>query len=388
MTAYLDHAATTPVRGAALEAFLTASGQVGNPSSSHAQGRAARRRVEEAREAVAAAVGAQPYEVLFTSGGTEADNLALKGLYWSRVGAEPGRRRIVVSAVEHHAVLDSARWLAQHAGAEVVEVPVDGTGRLEVSALADELARNAERVALISVMWANNEVGALQPMGEVAALAGEHGIPVHSDAVQAVGQVGVDVADLAALSLSGHKLGAPQGVGALLLGRAVPVTPLQHGGGQERGIRSGTVPAAAASALAAAVTEAVEARPREAERLAELRDRLLAGIREAIDGVELRGPESGPARLPGNLSVAFEGAQAEVLLYLLDAAGIAASSGSACQAGVERVSHVQRAMGVADRRARGVLRFSLGHTSRASEVDAVLAVLPDVVARARRVGVS
>ena len=383
-TVYLDHAATTPVRRAAAEALLAAVAEVGNPSSSHAPGRAARRRVEEAREAVAAAVGAEPLEVVFTSGGTEADNLAVKGLYWARQAAEPRRRRVLVSAVEHHAVLDAARWLRDHAGAEVVELRVDRAGILDVGALAQELARNGDAVAVISVMWANNEVGTLQPVGEVARLAQAHGIPVHSDAVQAVGPVAVDVAGLAALSLSGHKLGAPQGVGALVLRRAVAISPLLHGGGQERGVRSGTVDAASASALGAAVSAAVEGRAEEAPRMAGMRDRLLAGIREAVPGVTLRGAEPGPGRLPGNLHLTVDDADAEVMLFLLDSAGIAASSGSACQAGVEQASHVLRAMGVRDEHARGALRLTLGHTSREADVDAVLDVLPDVVERARR----
>lgn len=386
MTAvYLDHAATTPVRPAALHALVTASAEVGNPSSAHGAGRAARRRLEDAREALAAAVGAEPAEVILTSGGTEADNLAVKGLFWSRRAAEPARRRIVVSAVEHHAVLDAARWLADHEGGQVVEVGVDRTGRLDLAALRAELARHGDETALVSVMWANNEVGTLQPVGEVVACAQSLGIPVHSDAVQAVGTVPVRFAGsgLAALSLSGHKLGAPVGVGALVVRRDVALVPVQHGGGQERGVRSGTLAAASAAAFAAAAAEAVREQAGEADRLVRLRDRLLDGL-AAVEGVTVRGAR-GAGRLPGNAHVTVAGVEAEVLLYLLDRAGVAASSGAACQAGVEQVSHVLTAMGVGQDEARGAVRFTLGRTSGAADVDAVLELWGGVVRRARAV---
>lgn len=383
---YLDHAATTPVRPEALEALLEGLGSVGNASSLHAAGRYVRRRAEESREALAAALGAEPREVVLTSGGTEADNLAVKGLFWARRTQDARRTRVVVSAVEHHAVLDAARWLARHEGATVVEVGVDGWGRLDVDALRVELEAQADRIALVSVMWANNEVGTVQPLGEVVALAQPHGIPVHSDAVQAVGHVDVafGASGLAALSLSGHKIGAPVGVGALLARRDVALEPVLHGGGQERGVRSGTVDAPGAAALAAAVSSAVEGQPREAARLTALRDRLVAGVLASIDGAELRGAQPGFERLPGNAHVTIAGTTAETVLFLLDAAGIAAASGSACRAGVEQPSHVLLAMGASDAEARSSLRLTLGHTSTAADVDAVLGVLPDVVARARR----
>ncbi len=383
--AYLDHAATTPVRRAAVDAFVRASASVGNPSSSHAFGRAARRLVDEAREGVAAALGAQPGEVILTGGGTEADNLAVKGLFWSRRSADPRRTRVLVSAIEHHAVLDAARWLAEHDGAQVVELPVDSRGRLDLEVLDAQLDLHADEVALISVMWANNEVGTLQPVDDVVAAARRHGIPVHSDAVQALGHVPVDFATsgLAALALSGHKLGAPVGVGALVARRDVELTPVLHGGGQERGVRSGTVPAALAASLAAGLAAAVDAREREAARISALRDELLDGILASIPGVTARGAAPGPGRLPGNLHLTVDDADAEVMLFLLDSAGIAASSGSACQAGVEQVSHVLSAMGVGDEQARGALRLSLGHTSTLDDVEAVLAALPAVVERSR-----
>ncbi len=383
---YLDHAATTPVRPEARAALIAGLDEVGNPSSLHAAGRDARRRVEESREHLAAALGADPREVLLTAGGTEADNAAVKGVFWARRAADARRNRVVTCAVEHHAVLDPARWLAERQGATLVELGVDGAGRLDLEALERELVAHADEIALISLMWANNEVGTIQPVAEAVALASPHGIPVHSDAVQAVGHVPVDFAasGLAALTLSGHKVGAPVGVGALLARRDLTIEPLLHGGGQERGVRSGTLDAAGAAALAAAVGAAVETLPEEAPRLAVLRDRLLAGILATVDGVTLRGAPPGPDRLPGNLHVTIDGASAEVLLFLLDSAGIAASSGSACRAGVEQPSHVLLAMGASEREARGALRFTLGHTSSDADVDAVLAVLPGVVERARR----
>ncbi|MGO2179341.1 cysteine desulfurase family protein, partial [Cellulosimicrobium funkei] len=276
MTAYLDHAATTPLSPAARDAFVDELTRTGNPSSLHAAGRAARRTVEEARESVAAALGARPSEVVFTAGGTEADNLAVKGLFWGRRTTDPRRRRIVVSAVEHHAVLDPAFWMAEHAGAEIVLLPVDAEGRVDLAALRTEITEHADEIALISVMWANNEVGTLQPVPEVVQLARPHGIPVHSDAVQAVGQVPVDFAasGLDAMTVSGHKLGGPVGVGALVARRDAPLTPVLHGGGQERGVRSGTLDAPAIRAFGVAVTEAVAHRAERAAHLAALRDEL------------------------------------------------------------------------------------------------------------------
>lgn len=391
MRAYLDHAATTPVRPEAAAAHAAALGQVGNPASGHAAGREARRRLEDAREAIAAALGARPRDVVLTSGGTEADNLAVQGIVRARREADPRRTRLVVSAVEHHAVLDAARRLGRHEGVEVVVLPVDGEGRVEVAALEAELAAHGDRVALVSVMWANNEVGTVQPLDAVVAAAGAAGVPVHADAVQAVGQVPVDLraSGLAALSVSGHKVGATPGTGALLVRPDVPVVPLLHGGGQERGLRSGTADPAGAAALAAALTAAAtEAAAGEiagvgVARVAALRDRLLAGLLE-IDGVRLRGAPPGPGRLPGNAHVTVAGVRAEVLLYLLDAAGVCASSGAACRSGVEQPSHVLLAMGASPAEASAALRLTLGHTSRAADVDAALDVLPEAVARARR----
>lgn len=382
---YLDHAASTPVRPEARVALVAALDEVGSPSSLHAPGRAARRRLEESRESLAAALGADPREVIVLSGGTEADNLAVKGMFWARRAVDPRRRRVLVSAVEHPAVLDAARWLGRHEGAVVVEMPVDGEGRLDLGVFEGELVAHADEIALVSVMWANNEVGTIQPVADVVALAEPHGIPVHADAVQAIGQVPVDfrASGLAALTVSGHKVGAPVGVGALLALREVGLTPVLHGGGQERSVRSGTVSGVLASALAAAVVEAVVEQSGGAGRLSALRDRLAAGILAGVEGARLRGAPLGPGRLPGNAHVTIEGAPAEAVLFGLDSAGIAASSGSACRAGVEQPSHVLLAMGASEAEARSALRLTLGHTSGDEDVDAVLEVLPDVVARAR-----
>ena len=389
--AYLDHAATTPMSRAALEAYVTEAGRTGNASSLHSAGRGARRVIEESRESVAASLGARPSEVIFTAGGTEADNLAVKGIFWGRRRTDPRRTRVLVSAVEHHAVLDPAFWLAGHAGAEIVLLPVDAEGRLDLAALRAELADHADEVALVSVMWANNEVGTLQPMRDVVRLAHQHGVPVHTDAVQAVGQVEVDFAasGVDALTVTGHKLGGPHGVGALLARRDLAIEAVQHGGGQERGVRSGTLDAPAIRAFAVALAEAVAARPERAAALRSLRDRLVAGVRAADPGAVLRGPDptTDPgARLPGNAHFTFPGTEGDSLLFLLDSAGVQASTGSACQAGVPQPSHVLLAMGVPELDARGALRFSLGATSTADDVERLVAALPQVVARARAAG--
>jgi cysteine desulfurase len=391
--AYLDHAATTPMSPAALEAFVAELAKNGNPSSLHAAGRAARRVVEESREAVAAALGARPSEVVFTAGGTESDNLAVKGLFWGRRTTEPRRRRILVSAVEHHAVLDPAFWMAEHTGAEIVLLPVDDDGRLDLDALRAELAAKADEVALISVMWANNEVGTIQPVQEVVQIARPYGIPVHSDAAQAVGQVPVDFAasGLDALTVSGHKLGGPMGVGALIAKRGLPLTPVLHGGGQERGVRSGTLDTPAIRAFGVAVAEAARDRVQRAEHLATLRDELVRGVLGAVPEAVLRGPDpiEAPAdRLPGNAHFTFPGCEGDSLLYLLDSAGVQTSTGSACQAGVPQPSHVLLAMGVSEEEARGALRFTLGVTSTREDVARLLDALPQVVARAQAAGLS
>ncbi len=381
---------------AAIEAYAEQMAAVGNPSSLHAAGRAARRVVEEARESIAAAIGARPSEVIFTAGGTEADNLAIKGLFWARRTGHPERRRVVVSGVEHHAVLDPAFWLAEHAGAEIVLLPVDREGLVDVDALRAELDENGDQVALVSVMWANNEVGTVQPVRRIVQVAHAAGVPVHADAVQAVGHLPVDFAasGLDAMTVSAHKLGGPVSVGALVAGRGLALTPVLHGGGQERSVRSGTLDAPGVRAFAVALDEAVEARGEEAARVAALRDALVAGVRERVPSAVLRGPavdaalDGGPSRLPANAHFTFPGCEGDSLLYLLDSAGVQCSTGSACQAGVPQPSHVLVAMGVDEVDARGALRFSLGRTSTEGDVERLLDVLPQIVARASRAGVA
>ena len=388
---YLDHAASTPMHPQAVAAMTAQLAHPGNASALHAAGRAARRVVEESRETVARAIGCRPGEVVFTSGGTESDNLAVKGLFWSRRDADPRRVRILSTSVEHHAVLDALHWLSDHEGADVELLPVDEQGRLDVAATREALERDPDSVALVSVMWANNEVGTVQPVAEVVELAHRHGVPVHTDAVQAVGQVPVDFAasDVDALTLTAHKLGGPKGVGALVVRRELDVTPQLHGGGQERDIRSGTVDTPAVAGFAAAVELAVEHQQERAARMAALRDDLVRRVQQQVPGAVLNGdPRSdGAHRLPGNAHLAFPGCEGDSLLMLLDARGIACSTGSACSAGVPQASHVLLAMGRDDEHARSSLRFSLGHTSGASDVDALVEAIGPVVERARAAGV-
>ncbi|HYN96310.1 MAG TPA: cysteine desulfurase family protein [Pilimelia sp.] len=390
---YLDHAATTPLLPAVLAAMTGQLGRVGNASSLHASGRAARRVAEQSRERLAEALGARPSEVLFTSGGTESDNLAVKGLYWARRDADSRRRRIVVSPAEHHAVLDSVEWLAKHDGADVTWLPVEPTGRVTPEALRAALG-TGEDVALTSVMWANNEIGTVSDLAALAEVAHAVGVPLHTDAVQAVGQVPVDFAasGVDALTMTGHKLGGPMGAGVLLLRREAECTPLLHGGGQERDVRSGTLDVAAIVGLQVAATVAVTEREERADRLSALRDRLVAEVMAQVPDAQLNGTPldevvaGGPGRLPGNAHLSFPGAEGDALLMLLDARGVECSTGSACSAGVARPSHVLLATGADPDRARSSLRFSLGSTSTDADVDALLAVIAPVVERARRAG--
>ncbi len=400
--AYLDHAATTPMLPEALAAMTEELGQLGNPSSLHNAGRRARRVVEESREQIAEIFGARPSEVIFTSGGTEADNLAVKGLYWARQNGTAGktarppgraggtplwpRRRVLASPVEHHAVLDSVHWLASHEQAEEGWLPVDATGTVHPAALAEAIAADPDTVALVTVMWANNEVGTVQPVTELASVAREYGVPFHTDAVQAVGQLPASFAASGAdaMTITGHKFGGPVGAGALLLARGVQPVPVLHGGGQESEVRSGTLDAPAIRAFAVAAAGMASRREEEAARLAKLRDDLIAQVLAAVPDAILNGPPPGPGRLPGNAHFSFPGCEGDALLMLLDAKGIACSTGSACTAGVAQPSHVLLAMGADDARARASLRFSLGHTSTQDHVDAVGAVLGEVVQRARR----
>ena len=384
---YLDHAATTPMRAEAITAMTEELARLGNPSSLHTAGRRARRVVEESREQLAEVFGARPSEVVFTSGGTEADNLAVKGLYWARQhGPDGSRRRVLTTAAEHHAVLDSVRWLAETQDAEAVWLGVDTDGGVRQEALQAAISQAPGLVAFVSVMWANNEVGTIQPVSELAAVAHEYGIPFHTDAVQAAAQLPVDFAASGAdaLTVTGHKLGGPVGVGALIVARGTEPVPVLHGGGQERDIRSGTLDTPAIRAFAVAAEVCAQNLQDEAKRLTALRDDLVRQVLAAVPDAVLNGPPPGERRLPGNAHFSFPGCDGDALLMLLDANGIACSTGSACTAGVAEPSHVLLAMGADDVRARGSLRFSLGHTSTQQDVDALTAVIGEVVARARR----
>jgi cysteine desulfurase len=377
---YLDHAATTPMVPEAVEAMTRELTRVGNASSLHASGRLARRVVEESREAIAAQVGASPAELIFTSGGTESDNLAIKGAFWS--GSEVGRRGVTTSALEHHAVLDSVAWLGRSESAVVSYIPVDPAGRIDLSALASTV--NA-RTALVSVMWANNEIGTLQPVRQVAAVAAEHGAVSHSDAVQAVGHIEVNFAasGLDLLSFTAHKLGGPYGIGALLARRELRLVPILHGGGQEQDVRSGTLDVAATAGFAAAVEVATRNRVREEQRLRELRTKLVDAVLTAVPWAVAYGPTVESDRLPGIASIGFPGCAADAILMLLDSAGIDCSTGAACSAGVSQPSHVLLALGYSESDARAALRFSLGHSSTLADVRALANALPEAVQRAK-----
>ncbi|PRY69975.1 cysteine desulfurase [Glaciihabitans tibetensis] len=382
MAIYLDHAATSPLTPEVLAAYVSALGVVGNPSSIHSQGQNAKRMLEEAREQVAASLGADSVEVTFTSGGTESINLAVKGLYWARNKSPALRPRVLIAAGEHHATVDAASWLGAFEGAIIEEVAIDEAGRIDLSALEAALA---DDVALVSILWANNEVGTIQPIADVVALAAAHGVPVHADAVAAYGYIPLDfhASGLAALSVSAHKIGGPTGTGALVLARSATVIPLIHGGNQQRG-RSGTQDAAGAVAFGVAASAAVRDLAAHSVALQVLRDRLIAGVREAVPQAILRGDPVD--RLPGNAHFTFAGCEGDSLLFLLDVAGFSVSTGSACQAGVPEASHVLLAMGLSEADARGALRMTLNHTTTTDEVDAFIAALPAVVSRATAAG--
>jgi cysteine desulfurase len=372
---YLDYAASAPLRAEALAAMLPLLRRpAANPSSQHGPGRAARAAVETAREQVAALVGAAPGEVVFTSGGTEADNLAVKGVVLAR---PRGARQLVCSAVEHHAVLDAAAWAEADAGARVTLAPVDTAGRVDLERLAGLLVPG--RTALVAVMAANNEVGTGQPVAAAAELAHAAGAVLLCDAVQAAGLPGVDVGGdgIDLLALAAHKLGGPTGVGALVVRAGGTLRPLLHGGGQERGVRSGTLPAAAIAGFGAAAAAALAERQASgfAPALAGLRDRLLAGLRALEPGLVVNGDPGGAAGLPGLLSVRFPGRRAEDLLLLLDRREVACSAGSACASGAVTPSHVLLAMGRGPAEARETVRFSLGHASTEADVGAAVAAV-------------
>jgi len=372
MSVYLDHAATTPMADAAIAAMTNSLSKIGNPSSLHTQGRATRKDVEDAREVIANAVGALPSEIIFTGSGTEADNAAIKGLFW-----KSGKKVIVISAVEHHAVLDPARWLVEHEGAELIEIPVTKTGLIDLDFLKDLIAKRGNEIALISVMHSNNETGVIQPVAEVVKIAGD--IPVHTDAVQSFTKTPLSYKELGvtSLALSAHKVGGPHGIGVLVLRRAYEIPALLHGGGQEREIRSGTLNAPSIVALAAAV----EKSNYDAARVSALRDRFEAGLRASVPDAYINGVDA--PRLPGITNVTFPGTQSDSLLLLMDSEKVSCSTGAACSAGVHRPSHVLLAMGHTEITAQSSLRFSCGATSTEADIDFALSVLPTVINRGR-----
>ena len=385
MSVYLDHAASTPVRPEVVALVASSLAAIGNPSSVHSFGQAAKQLLEESREKIAAALNCDRNEVIFTSGGTESNNLAIKGIYDSR-NALSLRPLIISVDTEHHAVLEPIEWLVATRGAEYVAIPVHRSGELELGFLEGFLAENSDRVALISVMWANNETGLVSDIPAIASLANRYDIPVHTDAVAAVGHLPIDFAasGVATLAFTGHKLGAPTGIGGLLVARNAKLTGQLHGGSQERSLRAGTQDAVGASALALAVTLAVAEEPRESTRLRELRNLLVAGVSAAVpDAVEV---SAGAHTLPHIADFVFPGCAGDSLLFLLDAAGVAVSNGSACSAGVTSASHVLLAMGFSTQDSSSCVRISLGHTSVKADIQAFLEKLPEAHARARKAG--
>ena len=371
---YVDHAATTPLSPAAFKAITSQLQELGNPSSLHTHGRATRKSLEDAREAIAREVGCLASEVIFTASGTEANNIALKGLWWN--GKVHGKKVVVISAIEHHAILDPAHWLETHEGAEVILVPVNVHGVIELEFLKDLIAQRGHEIAVISIMHSNNETGVVQPIREVVTMAGD--IPVHTDAVQSFKKVPLSYKDLGvtALTLSAHKVGGPLGIGALILRRAYEIPALLHGGGQEREIRSGTLNAPSIVAFSAAATEHYPS-----SDVQTLRDNFISTLHAVIPDAYVNGEAS--QRLPGIVNVTFPGTQSDTLLLLLDNAHVSASTGSACSAGVHEASHVLLAMGHTEESAQSSLRFSFGAASTQADVDYVMSVLPGVIATGR-----
>jgi cysteine desulfurase len=381
MPVYLDHAATTPMADVALEAMTQQLTKVGNPSSLHSYGRDVRKDLEGAREEIAVALDCHPSEIIFTASGTEANNTALKGLYWK--GQAVGRNVVVISSIEHHAIVEPAGWLAFHEGAEVIDIGVDSNGTIHLGGLEELISKRADEIAVISIMSSNNETGVVQPIARVVELARSASIPVHSDAVQSFGKVPLSFkqSGLTAMSLSAHKMGGPIGVGALVLRKGFDIPALLHGGGQERDIRSGTFNAPSILAFAAAANESVRTFSERNERVRRLRDQLAIGILERVSNAYINGVKA--EQLPGIVNVTIPGTESDTLLLLLDNEGIACSTGSACSAGVQRPSHVLLAMGHTDVTARSSIRFSLGATSSEFDVEQVLLFLPSVIERAR-----
>ena len=381
---YLDNAATTPISEVALQAFIEQSRQVGNASSLHTYGRSVRKDVEEAREKLASLIGSHASEIIFTGSGTEANNLALKGAYWHRNKDGVARNVVVISRFEHHAVLDPARWLEDFEGAEVIEVPVSREGFVNLAAVEQIINERHDEIALISIMHSNNEVGTLQPITHIAELGKKFDIPVHTDAVQSLGKVALSFKDLGvfAMTISAHKVGGPIGVGALVLRKGIDITPILHGGGQERDIRSGTLNSAGIVAFAAAVQSAIRDLDSNAERVRALRSKLIAAIKSEVPDATLNGVAEGDT-LPGIANISFPQTESDSLLLLFDAEGIACSTGSACSAGVQEASHVLMAMGLTEKEARSSLRFSLGTSNTDADIEYLQTCIKRVIDRAR-----
>jgi len=375
MSIYLDHAATTPMVDVAINAMVTQLSELGNPSSLHSHGRATRKTLEDAREVIAKEVDCLPTEVIFTASGTEANNIALKGLYWA--GRADGKKLVVISAIEHHAILDPAQWLLTHEGAEVIHLPVTPDGVIDLVFFKKLIDDRGPEIAVLSIMHANNETGVIQPIAEVVRIAGQ--IPVHIDAVQSFKKTPLSFSALGviAMTLSAHKIGGPLGIGALILRRTVEIPSLLHGGGQEREIRSGTLNAPSIIGFAAAASSAHY----PVREITDLRDRFILGVHEVLPDAIVNGVRAD--RLPGIVNVTFPRTQSDTLLLLMDGAGVSCSTGSACSAGVHEASHVLLAMGHTEVTAQSSLRFSFGATSTPADCDFVLSVLPGVIARGR-----
>jgi len=381
---YLDNAATTPISEVALQAFIEQSRQLGNPSSLHTYGRKVRKDVEEAREKLAGLIGCHSSEIIFTGSGTEANNLAIKGAYWHRNQGGKQRNVVVISAFEHHAVLDPARWLEDFEGAELVEIPVTREGFINLSELRNVVVERHDEIALISIMHSNNEVGTVQPLEDISKIAQEFKIPLHTDAVQSLGKVPLSFKELGlfAMTISAHKVGGPVGVGALILQKGIDITPILHGGGQERDIRSGTLNAAGIIAFVAAAQAAMRDLESNAFKISSLRKKLVAAIQSEISDATLNGVLEG-ATLPGIANISFPKTESDALLLLFDAEGIACSTGSACSAGVQEASHVLMAMGLSEKEARSSLRFSLGTGNSDSDIEYLQTCIKRVIDRAR-----
>ena len=374
---YMDHAATTPTRPEVVEAMLPYFHErFGNPSSLYSIARESKKVVESARESIARALGADPMEIFFTSGGTESDNWALKGV------ALANRKKgdhIITSAIEHHAVLHTAEYLEKQ-GFRVTYVPVEPSGLVDPGVIEDSIT---DKTVLISIMTANNEIGTIEPIREIGSIANNHGIPFHTDAVQAAGHIPLSVKDddITLLSLSAHKFYGPKGIGVLYIKKGTRIDPLLHGGGQERNRRAGTENLAGIVGLATALDSAVRTMNEEGNRLRNLRDRLISGIESAVPHTRLNGHPT--KRLPGNVNMSVEFIEGESMLLLLDGHGICASTGSACTSGSLEPSHVLMAIGLPHELAHGSLRLTLGEANTQEEVDKVLEVIPGVAAKLR-----